>query len=132
MARKEEYADLKVGDGLWCTNPRWRNSDPENPLMEIVITKIGRKYMTCHRRGDEAYRYSGLEFDMETGSEKGDSNYLKRLVLSPYQYERDRTRDRLWDKFRAKVREGWGPTKAEPEDIIRAAQLLNIDLELTK
>jgi hypothetical protein len=132
VARKEEFAELKVGDGLWCTNPHYRRSDPENPLMEIVITKIGRKWMTCHRRGDEDNRYSGLEFDMETGIEKGDSNYNKRLVLSPYQYERDRTRERLWDKFRSKVREGWGPSKAEPEDIIRAAQLLNIDLELTK
>lgn len=131
MARKEEYADLKVGDGLWCTDPKWRTSEPDRPLMEIVITKIGRKYMTCHRRGDSD-RYTGFEFDMETGCEKGDSNYKRRLILSPYQYERDRTRDQLWDKFRMKVREVWGPTKAEPEDIIRAAQLLNIDLELTK
>lgn len=132
MARKEEYAELKVGDGLWCTDPKWRASEPDKPLMEIVITKIGRKYMTCHRREDGVCRYSGIEFDMETGREKGDSNYAKQLVLSPYQYERDKTRNRLWDIFKMKVRENWGPSKAEPEDIIRAAQILNIDLELTK
>ena len=132
MAKKEEYAELKVGDGLWCTDPKWRASEPDKPLMEITITKIGRKYLTCHRRGDEGFRYSAMEFDMETGYEKGDGNYKKRLVLSPYQYERDRSRDRVWEVFKRKVREGWGSSKAELEDIIRAAQLLNIDLELTK
>lgn len=130
MARKEEYAELKVGDSLWCTDPKWRASEPDKPLMEIIITKIGRKYMTCHRRGDEGFRYSGMEFDMETGREKGESNYAKRLVLSPYQYARDKTRDNLWDEFKRAV--AYGKPKVEPEDIIRAAQILNIDLELTK
>lgn len=126
MGTKQDFSGLKVGDGIWCTQPNWRSSEPENDLLQLVVVKVGRKYLTT-KEADSKYHIEQV-FNIETGIEKGDGNYLKKLVLSPYQYMADRKRNAAWKEFHRAVQNMYSNYEVEEADIRAAAKLLNIEL----
>src|SRR5882762_4855684 len=105
MGTKQDFGELKVGNGVWCTQPKWRSSEPDNPLLFLEVTKVARKYLTTEVAGSKWKRE--IIFEIATGREKGESNYKCILVLSPYQYEADKKRDLVWSEFRQKLQNMW-------------------------
>lgn len=125
MGTKQDFSGLKVGDGIWCTQPRLRNSEPEKQLEQLVVVKVARKYLTTQTVSQYKFEYI---FEIATGREKDAGNYPRTLVLSPYQYEADRKRDAVWSEFRQKLNNMWSIEGVDEADIRTAAKLLNIDL----
>jgi len=131
MIEKKKYADLKVGDTIWVTKSRFRSSDEES-IEEAVVTKVGRKYVSIRSTGK--YQNDLGQFEIEDGIEKSDYGNKRHLVRSPEAYYAERTRRKVFDKFRRHF-SGWTHhlhDEVKTEDIIMAAQLLRIDLELDK
>jgi hypothetical protein len=128
MEKRKKFADLKVGDTVWTTTTRIRNSD-EVKLTEREVIKVGRKYVTvaCKDRWRSESQYS-----MEDGYENVDSNYRTQLVRSPEAYFEERTRQKVWSAFSKNFR-NYGcrlDDDVKTEDIIMAANLLKLELDL--
>ena|ERR1700758_1860497 len=124
---EKKFADLKVGDMVWRTSKPYRKE--EVTLSEVEVTKVGRKYVTVATK--DRWR-SEMQFDMATGRENCDSNYATQLVRSPEAYYEERTRQKVYTAFRQHF-SSWGnrlDDSVKTEDIIMAAQLLKIKLEL--
>lgn len=126
MGTKQDFSGLKVGDGIWCTRARIRSSEVERPLMQLVVTKVGRKYLTTQEV--DARWPTDYMFEIATGVEKVDTNYKSKLVLSPYQYEADKRRDAVWREFHNYIHNLYSNHDVEEQDIRAAAKLLNIEL----
>ena len=91
--------DIKVGDEVRVFPPRSRRgaSAPEGGHRGIV-TKVARKYATATYEvtqtwlGREETRPVTVEFDMETGYERGSDSQYGYSVRTPGQVELDRRR----------------------------------------
>jgi hypothetical protein len=129
MVEKKKFADVKVGDIIWVTKTRWRSSDEES-IEEAVVTKVGRKYISIKSTGK--YQSELGQFEIENGIEKADYGNKRHLVRSPEAYYTEKTRRKVFDEFRRHFN---GYTArlhddVKTEDIIMAAKLLKIELDL--
>lgn len=130
MEEEKKYGHLKVGDTVWVTKSRFRSSD-EEAIEEVNVSKVGRKYITIRNFG---WNHDGGQFGIEDGVEKSDYGYKRHLVPSPEAYYEERTRQRVYEKFRQHF-SGWScrlDETVKTEDIILAAQLMKIDLKLNE
>jgi hypothetical protein len=129
MVEKKKFADLKVGDIIWVTKSRWRSSDEES-IEEAVVTKVGRKYISIRSTGQ--YKSELGQFEIEDGIEKSDYGNKRHLVRSPEAYYTEKTRRKVFDEFRRHF-SGYSARlhdDVKTEDIIMAAKLLKIELDL--
>lgn len=123
---KGKFDDLKVGDGLFMTITRYRDSE-KNGIEPCEVVKVARKYVTVKSMGKWS---TETQFERDTGHEKCDgySNYRRQLVISEYQWNADRKRDEVYNKFHRLIANQYR-SEADEADIRAAAKLLNIQLD---
>jgi len=90
--------NLKIGDEvLILCRMRYPESPEEN--YRGAVTKVGRKYATVTYektrrdwRGNEVRDHCTIEFDMETGNERGSTSHYGSYVRTFEQFELDQRR----------------------------------------
>lgn len=99
--------DIKPGDEVRVLKRRSRHDPFPADGYAATVTKVGRKYATATYEvtgtdssgGERRYERS-VEFDMETGIERGHSSMSGYYVRSPEQFERDKRRAAARDLLR--------------------------------
>jgi hypothetical protein len=124
--RQGKFVELKVGDGLFMTITRYRDSD-KNGLEPCEVVKVGRKYVTVKNMGKWSLE---SQFERDTGYEKseGYSQNRRQLVISEYQWNADRKRDAVYNDFHRKIANLYRSEVSEA-NIREAAKLLDIELK---
>lgn len=127
MEKKQgKFDHLKVGDGLFMTITRYRDSEKKE-IEPCEVVKVARKYVTV--KSSDRWRTES-QFERDTGYEKSDgySQYRRQLVVSEYQWNADRKRDAVYNEFHRAIQNKYH-SEADEADIRAAAKLLGIELK---